>query len=86
MGFPFPPSMLERYSETGLPHQGIGAERKAERLRYLRNRWMERLNGQPGVTINTSFDPAMSCAIGNVGLDKMEPGELTRFSATTPCS
>ncbi len=58
-------------------HQGIGAERKAERLRYLRNRWMERLNGQSGVTINTSFDPAMSCAIGNVGLDKMEPGELT---------
>jgi acetyl-CoA acyltransferase len=30
MGFPFPPSMLERYSETGLPHQGIGAEMIAD--------------------------------------------------------
>ena len=30
MGFPFPPSMLERYAETGLPHQGIGAEMIAD--------------------------------------------------------
>jgi selenocysteine lyase/cysteine desulfurase len=29
-------------------HQGIGAERKAARLRYLRNRWMNALKGQPG--------------------------------------
>ena len=26
MGHPFPPDMLERYSETGLPPQGIGAD------------------------------------------------------------
>ena len=26
MGHPFPPAMLERYSETGLPPQGIGAD------------------------------------------------------------
>jgi len=30
MAFPFPPSMLERYAETGLPHQGIGAEMIAD--------------------------------------------------------
>ena len=30
LGFPFPPSMLERYAETGLPHQGIGAEMIAD--------------------------------------------------------
>ncbi len=30
MGFPFPPSMLERYEATGLPHQGIGAEMIAD--------------------------------------------------------
>ena len=30
MGFPFPPSMLERYAETGLPAQGIGAEMIAD--------------------------------------------------------
>jgi len=30
MGFPFPTSMMERYSETGLPPQGIGAEMIAD--------------------------------------------------------
>jgi acetyl-CoA acyltransferase len=30
LGFPFPKSMLERYSETGLPPQGIGADMIAD--------------------------------------------------------
>ncbi len=30
MGFPFPKSMMERYSDTGLPPQGIGAEMIAD--------------------------------------------------------
>ena len=30
MGFPFPPAMLDRYKETGLPPQGIGAEMIAD--------------------------------------------------------
>jgi selenocysteine lyase/cysteine desulfurase len=59
-------------------HEGIGAERKAERLRYLRDRWMKRLQGQKGVRIHTSFDPAMSCAIGNVGLEGVHPEKLTK--------
>ncbi len=36
MGFPFPPSMLDRYSETGLPHQGIGAEMIADEWGFSR--------------------------------------------------
>jgi acetyl-CoA acyltransferase len=36
MAFPFPPSMLERYSETGLPHQGIGAEMIADEWGFSR--------------------------------------------------
>ncbi len=59
-------------------HEGIGPERKAVRLRFLRDRWMRRLEGQPGVTLHTSFDPAMGCAIGNIALDKMDPPELTQ--------
>jgi isopenicillin-N epimerase len=47
-------------------HQGIGAERKAARLRYLRNRWAERLGSKPKFRIHTNLDPAHSCAIGNV--------------------
>jgi selenocysteine lyase/cysteine desulfurase len=57
-------------------HHGIGGERKAARLRYLRDRWMRRLTGQPGVRIFTSFDPAMGCAIGNVGLEGVDTKRL----------
>jgi selenocysteine lyase/cysteine desulfurase len=56
--------------------EGIGLERKAARLRYLRDRWMKRLREQKGVRINTSFDPAMGCAIGNVGIDGVDTKKL----------
>jgi isopenicillin-N epimerase len=47
-------------------HEGIGAERKAARLRYLRDRWAKRLLAHPRVKIHTSLSPAHSCAIGTV--------------------
>jgi len=47
-------------------HEGIGVERKAARLRYLRNRWAERLGKSTRFRIHTNLDPAHSCAIGNV--------------------
>jgi selenocysteine lyase/cysteine desulfurase len=47
-------------------HEGIGSERKAARLRYLRDRWANRLAKQPKFKIHTSMDPAQSCAIANV--------------------
>jgi selenocysteine lyase/cysteine desulfurase len=47
-------------------HEGIGIERKAARLRYLRNRWADRLGNNRGFRIHTNLDPAHSCAIGNV--------------------
>jgi isopenicillin-N epimerase len=47
-------------------HDGIGSERKAARLRYLRNRWAERLKATGRFKIHTSLDPAQSCAIGTV--------------------
>jgi len=36
MGFPFPPSMLDRYAATGLPPQGIGAEMIADEWGFTR--------------------------------------------------
>jgi isopenicillin-N epimerase len=47
-------------------HEGIGIERKAARLRYLRNRWADRLGNNPSFRIHTNLDPAHSCAIGTV--------------------
>ncbi len=48
-------------------HAGIGVERKAARLRYLRDRWARRLAANPAFRIRTNLaDPAQSCAIANV--------------------
>ncbi len=58
-------------------HHGIGIERKAARLRQLRDRWMRRLQGQERVRLFTSFDPAMSCAIGTVGVEGVDTAKLS---------
>jgi isopenicillin-N epimerase len=47
-------------------HDSIGSERKAARLRYLRNRWIEQFKPASNIRIHTSMDPAQSCAIGTV--------------------
>src|SRR2546422_3616334 len=54
-------------------HEGIGIERKAARLRYLKDRWARRLEKQKGVRILTSFDPAMACGLANVSVEGAEP-------------
>src|SRR2546428_12201166 len=57
-------------------HEGIGVERKAARLRYLKDRWARRLEKQEGVRILTSFDPAMSCGLANVSVEGADPVKL----------
>src|SRR6266567_3869187 len=50
---------------------GIGPERKAARLRFLRDRWAKRLERLPDVKILTPYDPAQSC-----GLAAFTPAQL----------
>ena len=57
-------------------HEGIGGERKAARLRYLRDRWMQRLQNKKGLTFYTSRDPQMSCALSTVGIAGHEPEKI----------
>ena len=64
-------------------HEGIGAERKAARLRYLRDRWMKRLDGQPKVKLNTSYDPAQSCGLANVAIEGLDPGKIAGYLWST---
>ncbi|MFN2579304.1 MAG: aminotransferase class V-fold PLP-dependent enzyme [Pyrinomonadaceae bacterium] len=45
-------------------HNGIGAKRKEERLRYLTNYWMKRIGKLPNVRFYTSSAPEMSCGLG----------------------
>ncbi|MBA4321208.1 MAG: aminotransferase [Odoribacter sp.] len=54
----------------------IGAERKEARLRYLQNYWTDKVRSMPHIILNTPADPGRSCAIANVGVKGMKPGEL----------
>ncbi|REJ78261.1 MAG: aminotransferase class V-fold PLP-dependent enzyme [Acidobacteria bacterium] len=65
--------------EAVLFHNAIGGKRKEERLRYLSRYWMDRLRSIPNVGFNTSFDPRQFCAIANVKVDGMDPGEIGNY-------
>jgi selenocysteine lyase/cysteine desulfurase len=58
-------------------HRGIGAERKAARLRYLRDRWLDALESEPRVRILTSRDPAQACGLALLAVDGHDPVPLT---------
>lgn len=60
-------------------HHGIGAKRKEERLRYLRNYWAQQLEKIPGIRILTPYDPAMSCGIGTFTLEHKDIGQLNTY-------
>jgi len=57
-------------------NEGIGIERKSARLRYLKERWANRLRGLPKVRFYTSLDPAESCAIATVGVEGLDMNKL----------
>jgi selenocysteine lyase/cysteine desulfurase len=51
-------------SQALIFNENIGIERKAARLRYLRNRWAHRLSANSKCKILHSEDPLQSCGIG----------------------
>ncbi len=63
-------------SEALTFYEGLGPERKEARLRYLRNRFAERLARHDRVTLRTPLDPRQSCAMGTLTVDGIEPGDL----------
>ena len=72
-----PAAMHNAIAEALEFHHAIGGERKAARLRYLRNRWATRLNETQGAKVLTSFDPAQGCAIGLLSLAGHDPEKVT---------
>jgi selenocysteine lyase/cysteine desulfurase len=54
----------------------IGHERKEARLRYLQHYWSDKVRSMPHIILNTPLDASRSCAIGNVGVKGMSPGDL----------
>lgn len=60
-------------------HQGIGGERKAARLIYLRDRWANRLLENDRVGLHTSQQAQFACGIGNVYVDGIDSTELSNW-------
>jgi isopenicillin-N epimerase len=57
-------------------HELIGMRRKEARLRYLRHRWTDRLEGNNKFKFFTSLRPSDSCAITTVGIEGIKSGAL----------
>jgi len=57
-------------------HQGIGADRKEERLIYLRNYWAERLLEHDRVRLHTSLKEGFACGIATVEVEGIATSEL----------
>jgi isopenicillin-N epimerase len=74
-----PASQRNAITEALNFHESIGAERKAERFRYLRKRWSNRLRDLPGVQILNSEDPEQSCGIGFISVDGIEAPKLSAY-------
>lgn len=58
-------------------NQNIGIDRKAERLRYLRERWSSQLASNPKVKILHNNTPDMACGIGMFAL---ADGDLAKLN------
>ena len=60
-------------------YDGIGPERKAARLRYLRDRWAKRLERVSGVKILTPYDPAQSCGLATFTPAQLDVGKVAGY-------
>ena len=59
-------------------NEGIGLERKAARLVYLRDRWMDALKGDGRVRLKTSQKPGLAYGLALVQVDGIDPGRLAQ--------
>jgi isopenicillin-N epimerase len=73
----FPLAIPNAIGEAITFHQSIGSERKAERLRFLRNRWMEQVTDVARVRFYTANDDRQAGALATMGIDGIGAADLT---------
>lgn len=74
------PFYIEQATDKAIDfYDMIGSKRKEERLLYLKNYWMERVQNIPKVKVKTSFKKEFGCAIGLVSVDGKKPAELDSY-------
>lgn len=59
-------------------YQMLGPKRKEDRLRQLQRYWTNQVRNLPGIILNTPIEPHRSCAIANVGIEGIQPGEMAK--------
>lgn len=57
-------------------HLRLGAQRKQDRLRYLKSYWTNKVKDHPNILLHTPFETERSCAIANVGIQGMDSKEM----------
>jgi selenocysteine lyase/cysteine desulfurase len=60
-------------------HNLIGGKRKEERLRFLKNYWVEKTKDLPRAIHYTSLKPQYSCALHNIGFEGWKPQEIDAY-------
>jgi selenocysteine lyase/cysteine desulfurase len=60
-------------------HNGIGAKRKEERLRYLTGYWVKRIEKLPNARFYTSFAPEMSCGLATFEIAGVDSQALANY-------
>jgi isopenicillin-N epimerase len=60
-------------------HHALGPERKAARLRHLRDMWARRLLTNERTHLATSLDPRFSCGIATVRFDGLDTAALQAY-------
>lgn len=60
-------------------HQMIGAERKQQRLQYLKSYWTEKALQLPGISIGTSLNDQYSCAIALLQVAGKQPADVAGY-------
>lgn len=71
-----PAANHDAISEALTFNENIGIDRKAARLRYLRDRWASRLAQNPKCKILHSADPAQSCGIGFLSFNGVDAQKM----------
>jgi selenocysteine lyase/cysteine desulfurase len=59
--------------------RALGPTRKQARLRYLQEYWTSQVRDAPGIVLNTPAERGRACAIANVGIEGVPPGELAEW-------
>jgi len=77
-----PAANHDAISQALVFNEAIGIDRKAARLRYLRNRWAHRLRENPKCLPLHSEDPAQSCGIGFLSFKGPDTGKIQEALAS----